>query len=200
MEKREVILVRHGQSTLNKLKVFAGRQDVRLTEEGIAQIKRSAEFLSSRYNHVDFIFSSPLLRAKATAELLNERFNSSVLIDSRLVETDFGRWEGKSPDELAHMKEWESYKMDPFHFNFPDGESPQDVKSRVLDFKREVISDKRWTRIIIVSHYTPIVFYILDVLNCSDSMRAAFKLTHGGVSVVEYREQYEYIGMLNFLP
>ncbi len=200
MNKRQVILIRHGQSKLNKLKVFAGRQDTPLTEEGINQIKRTSDFILKRYSNVDVIFTSPLTRAKKTAEIINQKINTRLIIEKRIIETDFGIWEGKSPLELSNQSEWKEYESNPFYFKFPGGESPQDVKKRLLEFKQEVLNMDNWERIIIVSHYTPIVFYIMDVIGCNDNFKAAFKITHGAVSVIEYREKFEYIGMLNFLP
>ena len=199
MGKREIILVRHGQSEMNKMHIFAGRNDTELTDEGHKQLKRTSKFIKKRYGG-DIIFSSPLKRALSSANIIQSKLKCPIKIDSRLVETDFGKWEGKSPAELSTSKEWEVYSKDPFHFKFPDGESPQDVKVRILNFKTEILNDANWERAIIVSHYTPLVFYILDIFGNINCSKAAFKLTHGGVSVIEYKDSVEYIGCLNFLP
>jgi len=199
MEKRTVILVRHGQSIMNRMHVFAGRNNTELTLDGYKQIKKTSKFVKKRYSS-NVIFSSPLKRAISTANIIQSKFKCPIKTDDRLIETDFGKWEGKSPNELSKTKEWELYSNDPFHFTFPNGESPQDVKKRILDFKKEFLDDQSWESAVIVSHYTPLVFYILDVFKNSNCTRAAFKLTHGGISVIEYKDSIEYIRCLNFLP
>ena len=199
MGKRKVILVRHGQSEMNRLHTFAGRNDTPLTRDGLKQIKKSSKFIKKRYGG-DIIFTSPIKRALISANIIQSKIKCSLKLDARLVETDFGKWEGKSPEELSKLKEWEIYSKDPFHFTFPEGESPQDVKNRILDFKHMILEDSNWKTAIIVSHYTPLVFYILDVFGKTDFPKAAFKLTHGGISVIEYKDNFEYIGCLNFTP
>ncbi len=199
MDRREVILVRHGQSRMNKMHVFAGRNDTELTSDGYKQLKKTSKFIKKRYGG-EIIFSSPLKRALNSAKIIQSKLKCPIRIDKRLIETDFGEWEGKSPETLSKLQEWEVYSKDPFHFTFPKGESPQDVKKRILDFKFQILNDQTWNRAVIVSHYTPLVFYILDIFGNTNNFKAPFKLTHGGVTVVEYRDSIEYIRFLNYLP
>ena len=199
MENRQIILVRHGQSQMNKLHLLAGRYDTDLTKSGYKQLKKTSKFIKKMYG-ADIIFSSPLKRALRSANIINAKLNCKIKIDDRLIETDFGKWEGKSTQELSMFDGWKEYSKDPFHFAFPEGESPQDVKKRILEFKNNLSKDNSWEKAIIVSHYTPLVFYILDILGKNDSPKAAFKLTHGALSIIEYKDTFEYIRCLNYLP
>jgi broad specificity phosphatase PhoE len=98
------------------------------------------------------------------------------------------------------MPGWEDYTKDPFHFSFPGGESPQEVKKRVLAFKEKISGDNGWNSAVVVSHYTPIVFFILSAIGDGDERRAGFKIDNAALSVIEMTDSYEYIRMLNFVP
>ena len=87
-----IYIIRHGKTELNKAKVLQGRSNFPLNEEGILQAREAAELLgdvsSSR------VFSSPLTRAVQTAEILAPHIKP--VIDERLIEMDYGPYEGMS--------------------------------------------------------------------------------------------------------
>src|SRR5690606_10889163 len=87
-----ICLLRHGETSFNADgNRYCGRTDVELTEKGISQAKRMYELLEG-YDF-DAVYSSPLQRAKKTAEIASGRVKN-VLVDDRLIEVDFGEWEG----------------------------------------------------------------------------------------------------------
>ena len=203
MERKTVILVRHGESTANRDRTLTGRTDPELTPNGVAQAKRAARYIADRLDRhtpVDVLYTSPLKRAVRTAELIAKRVKAPLLRDELLMETDFGGWEGLRKDELAALPGWDSYTKDPFHFRFPGGESPQDVKSRTFTFKDKLRMDGTWRKAVVVAHYTPLVFLILGALGGEDAKQAPFRLDNGAVSVIELDERFEILTMLNFVP
>lgn len=208
MERKTVILVRHGESTANRDRTLTGQTDPELTPNGVAQAKRAARYIADRFGRdrldrhppVDVLYTSPLKRAVRTAELIAKRLKTPLLRDELLMETDFGGWEGLRKDELAALPGWDSYTKDPFHFRFPGGESPQDVKNRAFAFKDKLRKDGAWRKAVVVAHYTPLVFLILGALGDRNAKQAPFRLDNAAVSVIELDERFEILTMLNFVP
>ena len=87
-------LVRHGQTDLNKAKKMQGRSDIPLNDTGIRQAKEAA--LQAAGVHFDAVYASPLCRAVSTAAIIAGIDKRGVITDQRLLEVDFGRYEGKS--------------------------------------------------------------------------------------------------------
>jgi broad specificity phosphatase PhoE len=145
-------------------------------------------------------FSSPLGRAVETARLLIRGTDATLQQSELLIETDFDDWEGLNRSSLYEKPLWEQYTRNPFHFTFPGGESPQHVRERVLRFKRELMSRDDWKTALVVSHYTPLVFYVLMVLGHADGNRAPFKIENAAISVICTGEHGEHVKMLNYRP
>jgi broad specificity phosphatase PhoE len=200
MEPRRLILIRHGESSSNRDGILTGRAASSLTEKGKRQSEQAAKFLIERFGSIDEIYSSPLKRALETARIISEKLSVPVLEDELLVEMNFGIWEGKRADELASQPEWSSYLKDPFHFHFPGGETPQMVKKRMEVFKEKLLSKNNWKTILVVSHYTPIVFLILGVLNYNNASRAPFYIDNASISIIQIAGQWSFIELLNYTP
>lgn len=198
-EDRRVLLVRHAESVANRERLLTGRIDVELTSRGRRQSRAASRYIRRRYR-VDLAFSSPMRRSLETARILTRGSPASVQPDDLLVETDFGDWEGLDRVQLAAKPEWERYTADPFHFTFPGGESPQRVRERVERFRSRLLSRDDWKTALVVSHYTPLVFYVLLVMDGADRGRAAFKIGNAAVSVVGAGRHGEYVEMLNYRP
>lgn len=97
-----LFLVRHGEAEQNVRRIldsFPGNPEFGLTEAGREQVRKSAEAIA--HEGVDFLFSSPIRRARETAEAIAEACGGvSVSFDDRLRETDFGVWSGRSADDF----------------------------------------------------------------------------------------------------
>ncbi len=91
-----VVLIRHGQSEANVEGRWQGRRESPLSPEGTRQAGRLAHLLPP----VDAIFTSPLERARTTAETIAAVRELPVAVVDDLVEMDFGRWEDRTPDEV----------------------------------------------------------------------------------------------------
>lgn len=88
----EVYLTRHGQTDMNKNSLMQGRSDPPLNETGIAQAKAAGEKLKGIT--FDAVYASPLQRAVLTASLISGFPEEQIITDERIVEADFGRYEG----------------------------------------------------------------------------------------------------------
>ena len=87
----ELWLVRHGQTDLNRARRMQGRTDMPLNETGILQAEGAARQAAGIT--FDAVFSSPLKRAVHTASIISGRKPEEIIIDQRLIETDFGKYE-----------------------------------------------------------------------------------------------------------
>ena len=91
-----IYIIRHGQTELNKRKIIQGRSDHPMNDAGIAQAKQAADKL--RGVSFNTVYSSPLVRAIQTAKIIAP--DAAPIIDERLVDMDYGPYEGTRIDEL----------------------------------------------------------------------------------------------------
>jgi ribonuclease H / adenosylcobalamin/alpha-ribazole phosphatase len=150
------LLLRHGETPLSAERRFAGRGDIPLTETGRAQAAAVAARLAAR-GGIEAIVTSPLARARQTAEAVATAAGAPLQADDDLAETDFGKWEGLSfaeaserwPDE---MSAWlRSADAAP-----PGGESFAAVGRRVNAALDRLLAGHRSGTLLLVSHVTPI--------------------------------------------
>lgn len=147
-----VYLIRHGETQWNADgNRYCGRTDIPLTEKGILQ----AMELNKQLENISFqhIYSSPLQRAVQTARIAGG--SNVVITDNRLIEVDFGKWEGKTKEEFIEEDPsiWNNWLNDPSNFKAgEDGESASEVLSRVNDFFEYALNKTPNGNILVVGH------------------------------------------------
>lgn len=138
----KIYVIRHGQTTWNLSKRLQGRSDTELNEEGIQKAILTGQ--AFREVSFDMAFTSPLKRARQTAELFLQGRTVPIVEDERLIEISFGDYEGLSCRE-------DHYEIpDPAFMNFfrnpdkyqvpPGGESLQSLGLRTRAFMEEIMS------------------------------------------------------------
>jgi broad specificity phosphatase PhoE len=142
--------VRHGQTSVNREGRFQGRLDPPLTELGRDQARRAASGLAG--GGATAVWTSPLQRAADTAREIAAVLHAPLEIDERLVEIDYGDWDGLRLTEVD-AAQWSAWRADPT-FTPPGGESLASVAVRVADFGAERLHAD--TTIVAVSHVSPI--------------------------------------------
>lgn len=152
--------VRHGETAPNVEGRLLGRSDPPLTDRGRVQARAVAAYAASL--GALRVYTSPLRRAVETAAEVAAASGLEVVIDERLVEIDYGEWEGKDLAGIPHevVRRW---REDPT-FAPPGGESLAAVVARVADFCEEQLAAERF--IVAVSHVSPIkaaATWVLDV-------------------------------------
>jgi 2,3-bisphosphoglycerate-dependent phosphoglycerate mutase len=95
---RPFFFLRHGQTDWNAQGRIQGHTDVPLNATGVAQAQAAAGRLAGR--GIDWIVSSPLARARATADFVAARLGLPVHLDDDLKERRFGAFEGMIADEV----------------------------------------------------------------------------------------------------
>jgi ribonuclease H / adenosylcobalamin/alpha-ribazole phosphatase len=158
------ILLRHGQTALSVERRFAGRGDAPLTEVGQQQAAAAAFRLQAR-GGIDLVVSSPLSRARTTAEAVAGATGAGLVIDDDLAETDFGDWEGLTFSEV--MKRWPEEMaawMGSADVAPPGGESLSSAARRALTSLDRLLAEHLHATMVVVSHVTPIKTIICRAL------------------------------------
>jgi broad specificity phosphatase PhoE len=144
-----ISFVRHGETAHNRDGRLQGRADLELSERGLDQVTR----LGTRFpaGSLTAVVTSPLRRAQQTAEAIAAACRAPVEVDERLVELDYGEWDGRALADVP-ADAWSTWRADP-NFAPPGGESLVAVTERVGDFCRERLAGGA---IVAVSHVSPI--------------------------------------------
>ena len=149
------VLLRHGETPLSAERRFAGRGDIPLTETGKLQAKAAAQRLAA-LGGIQLIITSPLRRARLTAEAVAVATGAEVQVDEGWIETDFGEWEGLSYAEA--MERWPGEVtawMNDTSVAPPGGESFAAAGRRVLAALDRLLDRAEPGRVVVVSHVTP---------------------------------------------
>ena len=141
-----ILLTRHGQTDWNIQRKAQGRTDVPLNEVGIKQAEKLRDDLLD--TNIDVIFYSPLQRAKKTAEIVNEGRNIPMICDDRLVERDFGEFEGNDYNKLDHEMFWDYYQ----NVHYKSAENIQVIFKRVYSFFDEILNKYNGKDVLVVTH------------------------------------------------
>ncbi|MRH44972.1 histidine phosphatase family protein [Aquibacillus halophilus] len=136
-----ICLVRHGQTDWNYLGKIQGMTDVPLNDVGRRQAEECREYVNSQ--DWDFIISSPLKRAKETAEIINKDLNLQIIEMEEFKERSFGIAEGLTLEERT--------------IQFPEGdypgqESKQDLVERVMSGIDTINRSYPGKKVLLVAH------------------------------------------------
>lgn len=126
-----LLLIRHGENDLARRGMLAGRRAaVHLNERGRKQAVELGEALGGL--PIRALYSSPLVRAIETARPLAKTLGLPIQRAPGLIETDVGRWEGKSVRRLALTKYWKFVQGSPSRAGHPGGETFMEVQLRIV--------------------------------------------------------------------
>jgi probable phosphoglycerate mutase len=180
-----MLLLRHGETELSIDKRFSGRGDVALTERGLAQARSAAKRLTS-YD-VAAVVSSPLRRARQTADEVADVLGLKVEEEPAFVETDFGEWEGLTFGEVRRqwpeqMRQW---------LASPDvapvgGESFTATFERVRRGRDALIAAHPNETVVVVSHVTPIKTLLRQALDAPAHSLYRIYLDLASLSVTDW--------------
>lgn len=150
-----LLIVRHGQSEANQHHVFAGHTDAPLSELGLAQAARTAEYISENYR-VDCVYASDLLRAYHTGKAVADRLGLDITTHHKLREIYAGDWEGRTFDELSreYPEEYGLWRNNIGLARCVGGESLAEVQQRALFTVRDIVFHHEGKTIVIATHAT----------------------------------------------
>lgn len=152
-----LLLIRHGENDYVKTGKMAGRlPGVHLNEKGQKQAQALGEALKDV--PIKAIYASPLERAMETANPIAEAHKLKIEKKSDLMDTNVGKWQGKSLALLRLTKAWKVVQNAPSRFHFPEGESFLDLQRRIANVMEEIVKkhNKPKDVVAVVFHADPI--------------------------------------------
>lgn len=178
---------------------YYGRTDAVLSEKGISQARYLKEILKEV--SFDYIVASPLVRAYNTAQIVMEEREQEIFGDRRLMEQDFGIFEGMTYKEIqnTYPKELDAWNEEFSTYRIPKGESFADVRSRAEDFLRDIPSgrESKGEKMLIVAHKGTLGHLLAAMLKLPLDGYWNFVFEQGCYSVVDLEDGYAIIRKLN---
>lgn len=193
----KLFLVRHGDTDMNSRERYWGQTDIRLSAAGVEQAERLRDRLAAE--KLDAVYSSDLQRAVATAEIIASGHRLDVITCAELRETDFGRIEGLTFDEISHRfpelaSLWKNWSL---QIRFPGGENLVQVGRRVKKFAHRLGEHKVEETILIAAHSATLRLLICRLLGVDTKHWRQFRLDLASLSVVETYPDTALLSLLN---
>ncbi|MDR0821505.1 MAG: histidine phosphatase family protein [Oscillospiraceae bacterium] len=149
----KIYLIRHCESEGNAGGVFQGSTDSEISDKGKLQLVE----LAARFKdiHLDALYSSPLKRARATAEAVGSRQSLPVRIEPDLIEIHGGEWEGLTVRELnvpKYAEQFDHWYNNLSKFRAPSGESSAEIYERATNALMKIASEHKDQTVAVTSH------------------------------------------------
>ncbi len=193
-----IFLIRHGETDWNREHRVMGNLDIPLNPLGVKQIKALLPYLR-KYNPSK-IFTSPLLRTTQSAEILGEEFGLKVIPDKRLIEMQFGKWEGESFMKLIQIKEFQDYFAQPRDNKIPGVEDLKSVLERGVNFIEEMKEKTEKGSVIVMTHGDVVRTIVSHYLQVDLNYYLRLKIDNGSLTILEMNQLGPFIKMINYCP
>ncbi|OGP89416.1 MAG: hypothetical protein A2157_13190 [Deltaproteobacteria bacterium RBG_16_47_11] len=192
-----IYLVRHGQTAWNKEEVFRGRTDIPLNETGLKEADLAGEYF--RHKEIHAIYSSPLSRARQTAQKIAQFHSLEVQPLDGLVDMSFGSWEGHSLKEVSEKdgERYQLWKEEPHHVEFPGGETLNEVRVRAMAALKEVINGHPEKTLVLVSHRVINKVLICGILGLDNSHFWQISQDTTAINLIQHRNEKYVLSLMN---
>ena len=141
----KLYLTRHGQTDWNVQRKVCGRSEAHLTDFGRQQAAQMAGKVAE--TGVNLILTSPMERTRDTARIVAGRIGVPVMMEPRLIEQDFGSYEGRNMDDPEYLAQRENLL-----WHFPGGESTVQVIHRAYAVLEDVGRKYAGKTVLLVTH------------------------------------------------
>ncbi|MGB1838780.1 MAG: 2,3-bisphosphoglycerate-dependent phosphoglycerate mutase [Gammaproteobacteria bacterium] len=204
MTKRNLVLVRHGQSEWNAKNLFTGWKNPGLTETGVKEAISAGKLIKDEKINFDTMYTSELIRAQLTGNTILEIINQSdipIIKDIALNERNYGSLAGLNKDDAR--KKWgeeqvhiwrRSYDVPP-----PDGESLKNTAERVLPYFNKEILPKvvSGSNILIAAHGNSLRSLIMQLDELSKEEILNLEIPTGAPIKYKFDEHGKVVEKLN---
>lgn len=192
-----VYLIRHGQTAWNREEIFRGRTDVPLNETGLKEAALAGEYLKEVEVHA--IYSSPLSRARETAEKIAQFRNIEVQLLDGIIDMSFGRWEGHPHQEIQkdYKELYLQWKEEPHRVKLPGGESLDEVRVRSMAALEEVIRLHPGKTLVLVSHRVINKVLICGILGIDNSHFWQIGQDTTAINLIQFKNGKYILSLLN---
>jgi broad specificity phosphatase PhoE len=193
----QLILVRHGETLWNETRKFQGLSDIELSSKGKFQAQSLAESLKGEA--LEAIYTSPLIRARQTAERIARYHHCPVHIEEGLKELNQGLLEGLTAEDLRKrypefLKNWMER---PESTRLPQGESLGDLQLRAWDAIERIRGKYPEGTVVVVAHSFVNLTILCRVLQISLDHFRQFRQDATGKNIIEFSERGAFIRCLN---
>ncbi|WP_431067445.1 alpha-ribazole phosphatase [Methylotuvimicrobium sp.] len=185
----DIYLIRHTQTSAAQGLCY-GRSDIALADSFAQEAEALRQKLPELSEDCRF-YSSALSRCKRLADSLSDE----VVTDERLLELDFGDWEGVFFNDIdaKSLNHWTQSFVD---FPPPNGENFTNLCRRAGSFWQELI-ETELSQAVVVTHAGVIRALLTHILKLSPAAAFQFRVDHGSLHKFQYSHQYTYIHYLN---
>ena len=173
-----LLIIRHGRTVANASGLLQGRVDNPLDDRG----KQQAKQISAALGPIDVVVSSPLQRARQTAEPLG----LPVRIDERWIELDYGEWDELPITEVS-AHQWTQWRNDPM-FAPPGGESLVELDRRVVEACDDLVGEATELNVAVFTHVSPIKSAISWALGVNDPISWRLHVGQAQISRILIRD------------
>jgi len=196
-----LLLIRHGENDYVKTGKMAGRlPGVHLNDRG----EKQAQALSEALKDVPLkaVYSSPLERAMETASPIAESHKLKIIEEPDLMDTDIGKWQGKSWRMLGLTKIWRIVQNAPSRFRFPEGESFLEAQTRYVNTVEQIIKkyNKPKDIVAVIFHADPIKLVVSHFLGMPLDHFQRLSCDTGSMTVLHADESRANLIKLNQRP
>ena len=200
------LLIRHGENDFTKKHKLAGHlPGVHLNEKGQKQAQALGEALKDV--PIKAIYSSPLERAQETAAPIATARRLEVQTEAGLIETNVGKWQGRSLAALRLQKHWKVVQHAPSRAQFPEGESFHECQSRIVSTLDRITRQHKQEDIIAcvfhadpiklaVAHFIGMPLHHFQRLRCDTGSVSALHISEMGASLIKLNQRPPFV----FLP
>ncbi len=192
-----IIFLRHGQAKNNTERILAGRTPgVPLTEEGVDQSEKAAKFLEDM--NISTIYSSPIERAKNTAEIVGKHNSIDVRIDERLIELDMGKFTGMPYDKIfsSHGNVFMKFYNGELEIAHNGVETFVEVKKRIQEMVDHVIENHPDENVVLVTHMDPIKAMLSTIVSLSPENLYELIIANASLNIFrEYKRKISISGI-----
>ena len=187
-----IILVRHGECEGNIKGKFRGRADFPLNERGLIQAQDLARELKNF--PLKHIYTSPLSRAKQTAEAVARQCGIEVKVEEQFNNIELGSWEGRFMKEIAEQypEEWGLWINNPEKLRVQDMETLYDVQKRAKTCLDNLVSRHNGETLAVITHRAVLKPLIAACLNITSPYFWKIHLDTASYSLLSYKEDRGY--------
>jgi len=186
-----LIMIRHGETSWNVENRKQGRNDQPLNAKGEIQAKLVAGYVKSKYQ-IEHVWTSPLKRCSDTAEL----FNLPVSTSDRLVEIDYGEWEGMLQSDIDRNYPIQDQR-NPLWREAPGGEQKSNLPIRGQMWIQESAINHEQGDVVLIGHGGSMKGLLVALLGLPDDAMDIFQIDNCSVTTVEIRDGINILTMLN---
>ena len=181
-----VLLVRHGLTPTTGIKLPGRAPGLHLSDEGRRQAEVAAERIG-KVGKVAAVYSSPITRARETAQPIARAVKRAVRIERDLADLDIGDWTGMSLKQAARRPEWGTVQRNPSSFRFPGGESFPEMQTRMTSALGRIVARHPGQIVVAVSHADPIKAAVAQALGTPLDLFQRIMIAPSSITAVAYR-------------